>query len=595
MSGFAKFFFVLVVLMMPSIVGHTLEAGNFSPIPGAEITDDPADSDPFAYFPVYSDDEYKVKMQNATSGFQIPVTYNSYVRAFIHVYTLQKRDLSERILGKKDIYFPIFEQTFAKHGLPDEFKYLAVCESALNTHATSRAGAVGLWQFMKATGKEYGLTINNYVDERRDPHKSTDAAAHYFKKMYRKYGDWLLVIAAYNCGPGNVNKAIRRSGGKRDFWSIRKYLPRETRGYVPSFMACVYWLNNHYDHHLNVMLPLYSHAYSGSDTVLVHNKLHFDAISQFTGISKDELMFLNPELKKEVIPQSYQAYPLRIPYFDKHIFHTNKYFMYERMREPDMMAKVAYANNYSSYYRSSYYTPPGAYVGGSTTISSSGTYTYSTPGAPAVGISDSYTMETKDQVLNNTHSIPAATTMAATTIPVTTTSYTTTSAIPPPRVEIPKPKPAPKKTGPPAGTTAITYTIKNGDNLGFISEWFNTSSSKLRAWNGIRGNSIRAGKKLKIYVPSGKTSYYKELDKLSFDQKQSRTKGGSASKSTTTTSSSTSTKSATSIETYTIKNGDNLWEITKKFPANTITDLQKLNGLKKGAVLQPGMKIKVKK
>lgn len=269
----------------------------------------------YEYAPSFSDEVYADRIAAISS--EIPLTYNSSVRAFIHVYTQKKRNLSERVLGLSEVYFPLFEDVFMRHGIPIELKYLAITESALQTHAHSRAAAVGLWQFMKATGKQFGLRANNYVDERRDPEKATEAAALFLKQLYRRYGDWLLAIAAYNCGPGNVNKAIRRAGGVYDFWRIRKYLPRETRSYVPSYIAAVYMMNYYYDHYLNPITPDYPHTWNNVDTLLVRYPFKLKAIAEYIQIDEEELAFINPELKQRQVPNNGRPYILRIPYTDK--------------------------------------------------------------------------------------------------------------------------------------------------------------------------------------------------------------------------------------------------------------------------------------
>ncbi|MFA7582210.1 MAG: LysM peptidoglycan-binding domain-containing protein [Proteiniphilum sp.] len=242
---------------------------------------------------------------------EMELSYNSVVKKYIEMYADRKREQVSYMLALGDYYFPMFEQALDKHGLPLELKYLPVIESALNPVAVSRAGATGLWQFMLRTGKGYGLEVNSLVDERRDPHKSTDAAARYLKDLYAIYSDWNLVIAAYNCGPGNVNKAIARSGGKRDYWQIYNRLPRETRGYVPAFIAANYIMSHYADHNI---CP--AHPYNitvALDTVQVNERIHLEQIAGVLEISVNELRRLNPQFKKDVIPGDFKAYSLVLP------------------------------------------------------------------------------------------------------------------------------------------------------------------------------------------------------------------------------------------------------------------------------------------
>jgi membrane-bound lytic murein transglycosylase D len=231
----------------------------------------------------------------------VDLTYNRIVRNYIHVYTCKRREQVRNMLGLSAYYFPIFEEIFDLYGVPYELEYLSVVESALNPRAVSRAGAVGTWQFMYSTGRHYGLTINSLVDERRDPVAATHAAARYLVDLYRMYGDWTLALAAYNCGPGNVNKAIRRSGGKRDFWELYYYLPRETRGYVPAFIAATYAMNYYRDH---LISPAPLSFPSRTDTIRVHEPVHFGQIGAVLGIPTALLRDLNPQYRTDVIPAS---------------------------------------------------------------------------------------------------------------------------------------------------------------------------------------------------------------------------------------------------------------------------------------------------
>ncbi len=237
------------------------------------------------------------------------MTYNPIVRNYIEMYARRPRQIATMLaLGQH--YFPLFEQKLEQYGLPLELRYLPIIESALNPQATSPVGAAGLWQFMIATGKIYKLEINSLVDERRDPAKATDAAARYLADLYKIYGDWHLVIAAYNCGPGNVAKAIRRSGGKRRYWEIYDYLPRETRGYVPIFIAANYIMNYHKEH--NICPDQIAHDYI-TDTVMITDRVHLEQIAHGTGIPLDQIQFLNPQYRNKIIPGNIKPYPLSLP------------------------------------------------------------------------------------------------------------------------------------------------------------------------------------------------------------------------------------------------------------------------------------------
>lgn len=241
----------------------------------------------------------------------IPMAYNDIVKRYIVAYTGSKKATMENILGRAQYYFPIIEEELDRAGLPVEFRMLPVIESALIPQATSRAGAAGLWQFMYNTGKIYGLEVNSYVDQRRDPIVSTKAACRMLKDLYNIYGDWTLVLAAYNCGAGNVNKAIKRAGGNvKSFWDIYNYLPSETRGYVPSFIAATYAYNFHSQHNITpakINMPLVV------DTVMVSRPLHFEQVASTINISKDLIRSLNPQYKTDIVPASGKSYSLTLP------------------------------------------------------------------------------------------------------------------------------------------------------------------------------------------------------------------------------------------------------------------------------------------
>lgn len=241
---------------------------------------------------------------------KMELVFNPVVRDYIEMYAGRRRNQVSYMLGEGKYYFPMFEEALDKEGIPLELKYLPVIESALNPIARSRVGATGLWQFMAGTGRMYDLEINSLVDERRDPHKSTKAAAKYLKDLYDIYGDWNLVIAAYNCGPGNVNKAIRRSGGQTDYWAIYPYLPRETRGYVPAFIAATYIMNYYQDHDI---CPTECKNPASIDSLMVDKTVHFQQIADNLNVSIDDLRQYNPQFKSDIIPGDYKKYSLNLP------------------------------------------------------------------------------------------------------------------------------------------------------------------------------------------------------------------------------------------------------------------------------------------
>ena len=258
--------------------------------------------------PIFSDTVYTDRLANLPC--LVPMVYNQTVRSSIDRYATKLRHQVSYMLGMMEYYEPIIEQALDVHGVPNELKYLPVIESALNPVAVSRVGATGLWQFMYSTGKLYGLKQNSLVDDRRDPMKATWAAAKHLRDLYDRFGAWDLAIAAYNCGTGNVNKAIYRSGGKTNFWDIYYYLPRETRGYVPAFIAATYIMTYHAEHGI---CPMDSKLPLTTDTIMVNRLLHFDQIAAVCDIDMETLRGLNPQYKEDVIPGKFLPGSLRLP------------------------------------------------------------------------------------------------------------------------------------------------------------------------------------------------------------------------------------------------------------------------------------------
>ncbi len=253
----------------------------------------------------------QTRMHVLDAASPMDLSWNPIAHSRIAFYASKRPIHLGRMLGRAPLYFPLFEEALDRHDLPLELKYLAVVESGLNPKARSHAGARGLWQFMYATARGQGLRIDSYIDERRDPVRSSEAACVFLKKLYNQYGDWYLALAAYNAGPGNVNKAIRRSGGKRNFWEIRYFLPRETRNYVPAFMAVVYLMEYHAEH--NIFPAELFTPYAALDTIEVNTVLRFDQIAAHLNMDVESLSQLNPMFRLDIIPGPPEKWPLVLP------------------------------------------------------------------------------------------------------------------------------------------------------------------------------------------------------------------------------------------------------------------------------------------
>jgi membrane-bound lytic murein transglycosylase D len=443
--------------------------------------------------PDFPDSVYMERISKIPSV--IDLSYNRIVRNFINVYTNERRENLEIMLGLTNFYFPVFEDIFDFYGLPTELKYMSVIESALNPRAVSKAGATGIWQFMYSTGRMYGLTINSLVDERRDPIKSTHAAARYLKDLYDIYGDWILVIAAYNCGPGNVRKAIRRAGPKKNYWDIYYYLPRETRGHIPAYIAATYLMNYYYEHNLhprNIELPLVT------DTIMINEDLHLKQVAEVLDIPIKMLRDLNPQYRMDIVPGNNKGFSLTLPFeFSLHF----------------------------------------------------------------IDLQDSI-LAYKDSVYFSPHNV--------------ITNPTRSRYVP----------------EPPTGKTKLYYTVKSGDNLGYIAEWYNVRASDLRYWNNIRRNLIRTGQKLAVYVSPDKVQEYKKINSMTFEEKQ-KSIGASTVRPEEILANQEPLDD--SYIYYTVKYGDTLWDIAKKYPGVTETDLMKINNLKNAKRILPGQNIKIRK
>jgi membrane-bound lytic murein transglycosylase D len=392
----------------------------------------------------------------------VPMDYNHLVRNCIDLYAKRRRDLVRYMLGMADMYFPLFEQILDQHNLPLELKYLAIVESALNPKALSRAGAAGLWQFMLPTGKVYNLEINSLIDERYDPVKATHAACKYFEDMYALYGDWHLAIAAYNCGPGGVNRAIRRSGGKTNFWEIYPNLPRETRSYVPYFIAVTYIMNYHCEHNL---CPVQMSLSMATDTIMVHQMLHLQQVADILNVDIEHLRMLNPQYKREIIPGNITPSVLKLPI--------------------------------------------------------AATYEY-------IDKEDTLYLHRWEELL--AHCTPVD--MDA--------------------------------DGNPTRET-IRHTVVAGENLIKIADRYGVTAQNLRSWNGLKSNTVAAGRRITVHINNGGIRY---------------AAAAPAESATTTPSVAASAPPAVNSSgtvTYKVQSGDTLYAIAKKYPGMTVARIQSAN------------------
>lgn len=463
--------------------------------------------------PVFSDSVLAKRLYDLHSP--IPMDFNPIVKRYIELYTIEKREQVENMLRLSEYYFPLFEEQLDRYDLPLEFRALPVIESALNPNAVSRVGATGIWQFMYTTGKLYGLEVTSYVDERRDPHASTLAAIHYLQDMHRIFkGDWLLMIASYNCGAGNVRKAIRRSGYKKDFWAVYPYLPRETRGYVPAFIAANYVFAYHQSHNLypnqSLELPL------SVDTIVVDRPMDFEQLSKHLDISLEALQWLNPQFKKGHIPAGKKHYTLNLP--------LQKCFEFCEIID------------------SVFITP---YEGGA-----------------------SFAEKPERMVKAKTQ---------ASTSPV---------------------KPAKPSEAEDENYAKLIYTVRSGDDLGHIAEWYQCRASDLRRWNNMYGSALNIGQKLTVYVPKEKEATFAKINKMTFAQKQATLKSGADKQEESVTASSSQTKNKSTdskYEYYTIKKGDNLWRIALQYDGVSSDDIMRINNIKRVQDIKPGDVIKIQK
>lgn len=486
------------------------------------------------YVPVFSDSVYEARIATLNMFTPFELTYNKTVRNFINLYAVNKRDLTARMLGLAEIYFPLFEEVLDEYDMPLELKYLAVVESALIPTAGSRAGAKGLWQFMYRTGKVYDLEVTSMVDDRYDPYKATIAAAQHLSDLYDIYHDWSLALAAYNSGAGNVNKAIRRAGGVRSYWAVWPFLPRETRGYVPAFIAVCYVMNYSAEHNIYPVNP--GILYNGIDTVHVHDVLSFDQISEFLNIPYDDVKFLNPAYKQGIIPaSSNDAFALRLPREYTGDFIDNEKEIYNYKTKKGIERDALLAQIEKAKQRDVHYVRSGETLGhiartyhtsvsnikswnnlaGSTIYPGQKLVVYASPGSAVASKSNSTATSTSLQR---------------------------------------------------SGEKSF-HVVKNGENLGLIAKKYKCTTTDLKNWNNLNNSTIYPNQKLTVFKPESESQASTQVVKTS--------------------------QGEVKYLYYTVKRGDTLWDIAKQYDGVTVNEIKQLNKLSNSNKIKPGQKLKV--
>ena len=566
-------------------------------------------------------DLLKARLQEMDEKSPFHIEYNQGLENIIKSFLKNRKRSFERLMAVSEFYFPLFEEAFDKQNVPLEIKYLAVVESALNPKAVSRVGATGLWQFMYQTGKQYGLKIDSYVDERSDPLKATEAAAQYMKNMYAIFGDWDLVLASYNSGPGNVAKAIRRSGGQQNYWNIRKNLPKETQGYLPAFLATMYIYEYHKEHGIKPeKAPIKQFA---TDTVMIKRQMSFKQISELIDIPVAQLQILNPSYKLNVVPAyNDQTHFLRLPQDKMAVFTSNESKIYAYVdREANLrerpfqivrpivtqdsvntfqrlaQAKVRYyrvkrGDNLSTIAQKydvavddlkKWNNIRGNKVAYGKNLKINGVEADQKSTAVAKVEIDKKGIQ-KDSLATPTNSIYVvqkgdnlsniAKKFNVTLAELQDWNKLTTKSISlGASLQVVKNPIHNEVIAEPVERKNIAYSVQKGDNLGSIAKKFGASVEDLKQWNNLTSNAIAIGNSLivaknEIVIDTNKVAI------ASFKKKEQYP--------------STASKESE----YYVKKGDSLYSISKKYPGVTISDLKKWNNIN-GEELKPGMKLKI--
>jgi membrane-bound lytic murein transglycosylase D len=499
---------------------------------------------------------------NQKSPFEIE--YNQGLENIIKSFLKNRKKSFSRLMALSEYYFPIFEDAFAKQNVPLEIKYLAVVESALNPKAVSKMGATGLWQFMYGTGKQYALKIDSYIDERSDPLKATAACSEYMTKMFNIFGDWELVLASYNSGPGNVTKAIRRSGGKTKYWDIRNYLPKETQGYVPAFLATMYLFEYHKEHGINPERAVVKNF--ETDTVCVKNQMSFKQLADLLDMPQSQIQLLNPSYKMNVVPfyQGEQHF-IRLPKDKIATFVSNEDQIYAYVKHDTEFRSTSSRLAVK-------YAPKVKPAAKPAAIDNSDYEFYKVRKGDNLGaIASKYNVSISELKKWNNIKTNAVAVGRSLKIKSEETATVKTNPVIDKEEAIASADDKEKST-----TVPQDYVVAAGDNLGSIAKKFGMTIAELKELNNLTSNNIGLGKTLII-------------------SKASPIIEEPASTAIASTSIDSFKKKAASKnmgEDYYVKKGDSLYSISKKYPGVTISDIKKWNGIKDEDI-KPGMKLKI--
>lgn len=519
----------------------------------------------------------KERLQKLDEKSPFNIEYNQGLENVIKSFLKNRKKSFERLMGISQFYFPLFEESLAAQNIPLEIKYLAVVESALNPRAVSRVGATGLWQFMYQTGKQYGLKIDTYVDERSDPMKASKAATQYMKNMYSIFGDWDLVLASYNTGPGNVAKAIRRSGGKQNYWNIRPYLHKETQGYLPAFLATMYIFEYHKEHGIVPNKPIANHF--ATDTIQIKRALSFKQISDLLDVSVAELQFLNPSYKREIVPSiTGNEYYLRLPLDKIALFDSNEEKIYayanyeESLREKPYQIQKLLASNDSTATKTSRVKYHKVRKGDSLseisnrygiTMTQLKKWNHLRNNKAPLG--RSLKIYTKESITTEPIQDFAVTTQKSDKTAIVKDSLKTNQTI----ASVEKNDKIYKEEKIVSYKDVTkTYKVKKGDNLSEVADKNGVTIAEIKKWNRLKGNSINAGANLKIIKNERVVTTVKKEIKSNKPSVEKQTELIADTKS----------EQGNEKDYYVVQKGDNLLTIAKKFNVS-IEELKEWNQL----------------